>query len=87
MLSEHDLQVMQDLLLTLLKALINHPDDLQVTADVKDTLVRFSVKAHPEDIGKIIGRAGKRANAIRTIMRAKATQVSCRILVDIDEEK
>lgn len=83
MLTEYDLQSLQDLLLVMLQNLAEKKEEIQIQREVDQTLVRFFVKCAPSDLGKIIGRAGKNANAMRTVMKAKATQLSCRVLIDI----
>lgn len=83
MLSEIDLQSLQDLLMVMLENLADKKEDIQIIREVDQTLVRFLVKCHASDLGKIIGRSGKNANAMRTVMKAKATQLACRVLIDI----
>lgn len=83
MLSEHDIQGTKDLLMNLLQALARHPQDVKIETEAENRLIRFTVRCNPADLGAIIGKGGNRVNAIRNIMKAKATQVGCRVLVDI----
>lgn len=76
---------LQDLLSTLLKALVTRPEEIKIEAEDNGRLIKLVVHSHPSDLGKIIGRGGKRATAIRTLMKAKATQMACRVIVDIKD--
>ncbi len=74
---------MVDLLRTLVEALVDHKEDVNITeVDRGDSLV-FEVRVHPDDMGKVIGRRGRRAQAIRCLMRAQAKLQDQRVIVDI----
>ena len=69
----------------LVRGLVTHPDDVRV----KDLDLRrgrmLEVRVHPEDIGKVIGRQGRTASALRTVIGALAGRDSVRVdFVDVD---
>lgn len=74
---------MKDLLATIVTALVSHPDMVRIDHHDQGNTVLLEVHVDPEDMGKIIGKQGKRAQAIRAIMKAKATKCDKRVIVDI----
>ena len=68
------------------RALVSRPDEVKVTEEVdgKDVLVKLQVA--DEDIGKIIGKSGRIAKAIRTVVKAAAIKKNLRVTVEIVEE-
>ena len=68
------------------RALVSRPDEVKVTeeADGKNVLVKLQVA--DEDIGKIIGKSGRIAKAIRTVVKAAAIKQNLRVTVEIVEE-
>jgi predicted RNA-binding protein YlqC (UPF0109 family) len=68
------------------KALVSRPDEVIVTeeTDGKEILVKLQVA--DEDIGKIIGKSGRIAKAIRTVVKAAAIKQNLRVTVEIVEE-
>ena len=73
---------MKELVETLVKALVKNPDAVSVTVVEKGSLEIYQVHA-PEDMGKVIGRKGRIANAIRTVVKAGALRENRRVAVDI----
>jgi len=59
-----------ELVKAIIKALVDHPDDVEVTQIEGGRTRILEVSVHKEDVGKIIGRSGKTADAIRTIVYA-----------------
>ena len=53
----------------ILRAILDHPEDIVVTRTVDDLGVLITVKVHDEDMGTIIGKSGQTAKSIRTILR------------------
>jgi predicted RNA-binding protein YlqC (UPF0109 family) len=68
----------------LVGALVDHPEEVEVieTSRSRDT-VFLEVRVAPGDVGKIIGKQGKIANAIRTVARAAAARERLRAMIDI----
>lgn len=74
---------MKDLLKTIAQALVNEPDKVTVNQIDQGNTVVLELQVAQEDMGKVIGKQGKRAQAIRAVMKAKATREGKRVVVDI----
>jgi predicted RNA-binding protein YlqC (UPF0109 family) len=74
---------MSDLLVTMAKALVTNPDAVSVKEIDRGNTVVLELSVDSEDMGKVIGKGGKRAQAIRTIMKAKYLRTGKRVIVDI----
>ena len=74
---------MKELVETLVKALVKNPDAVTVTILQKGSLEIYQVHGAPEDMGKVIGRKGRIANAIRTVVKAGALRENRKVAVDI----
>lgn len=67
------------------KALVDHPEQVAVReAGVKDGATVIELKVAPEDIGKVIGRQGRIAKALRTVVKAAAVKKDLKVVVEID---
>ena len=74
---------MKDLLLYIARSLVEHPDDVTVT-EVRGTgELTLELRVAPDDMGKVIGRQGRIAREIRTVMRAYAQRTGVKVSVDI----
>lgn len=75
---------MKELIEFMVRGLVDHPDEVSVTEAPggRDTLA-IEVRVSPHDTGKIIGRGGKIAAAIRTVVKAAASREHQRVFVDI----
>ncbi len=65
------------------RAIVDSPDSVSVTENVDGDHIELSLSVAPEDMGMVIGRQGKIAKAIRTLMKAAATNEGKRIIVEI----
>jgi predicted RNA-binding protein YlqC (UPF0109 family) len=77
--------MLEEALEHLVRGIVEHPDDVRV--DLR-TLRRgrvLEVRVHPDDLGKVIGRAGRTAKALRTVMAALGGRGIRVDLVDVDE--
>lgn len=74
---------MKELLITIAQALVNEPDKVVVKQIDQGNTIVLEISVAPEDMGKIIGKQGRRAQAIRSVMKAKATREGKRVIVDI----
>jgi hypothetical protein len=74
---------MSELLTTIAKTLVSNPDEVAVKESERGNTVILELSVSPEDMGKIIGKGGRRAQAIRTIMKAKYLRDGKRVIVDI----
>lgn len=80
--------MLADALEHLVRGIVTHPDDVQV----KDKDLRrgrmLEVRVHPEDVGKVIGRQGRTAGALRTVVAALAGREQIRVdFVDVDRDR
>ena len=77
---------MQELVEILAKALVDHPESVQVTSREDEYATTIELQVAPEDMGKVIGKQGRIAKAIRTLVKAAATRSGAKkIIVDIVE--
>ena len=74
---------MSDLLVSMAKALVTNPDAVSVKETDRGNTIVLELSVDSEDMGKVIGKGGKRAQAIRTIMKAKYLRTGKRVVVDI----
>jgi predicted RNA-binding protein YlqC (UPF0109 family) len=69
----------------LVKGIVEHPDDVSVTSKGSPRGEVLEVRVHPEDLGRVIGRSGRTAKALRTVMSALADGQRVRVdVVDTD---
>ena len=77
---------MKELLSMIAKGLVDEPD--QVTVEVDDIneegVIVFHLHVAPDDMGRVIGKQGRIAKAIRVVMRASASRNDQKIMVEID---
>lgn len=74
---------MKDLLDYLAKALVDHPEDVRIEVIEGERSVILQLKVHPDDIGKVIGKQGRIAQALRTLVKAAATKQGKNAIVEI----
>ena len=77
---------MQELLITIVKGLVENPDAVSVTVDEVDErgIVVYHLHVAEEDMGRVIGKQGRIAKAIGTVVKAGATRTGEKVQVDID---
>ena len=70
----------------LVKGIVDHPDEVQVTERTSPRGDVLEVRVHPDDLGRVIGRAGRTAKALRTLVTALADGQRVRVdVVDTDQ--
>ena len=76
---------MQELLVSIAQGLVENSDAVTVTADapLEDGTVVYHLHVAEEDMGRVIGKQGRIARAIRVVMRAAATRENGKVAVDI----
>ena len=74
---------MKDLLLYIARSLVEHPDDVTVTEKQGADELTLELRVAPEDMGKVIGRQGRIAKEIRTVVRSLAQRKNTRVSVEI----
>ena len=75
---------MKKLVEIIAKALVDHPDAVVVNEIDKEQSIVLELRVADEDMGKVIGKQGRIAKAIRVVMRAAATRNDKKIMVEID---
>lgn len=76
---------MKELVEAIAKALVDKPDEVQVRAIEGEQVTVFELRVHPSDLGKVIGRQGRTAKSIRTILGAAGMKLKKRMTLEILE--
>lgn len=74
---------MKELLLTIARSLVDYPDEVEVNEINADKSIILELKVSKDDMGKVIGKQGRIAKAIRTVVKAAATKENIRVVVEI----
>ena len=74
---------MKDLLLYIARSLVEHPDDVTVTEKQGADELTLELRVAPDDMGKVIGRQGRIAKEIRTIIKTVAQRTGEKVTVEI----
>ena len=74
---------MKELVEVIAKALVENPDEVVVTESVKEDEVVIELKVAPSDMGKVIGKQGRIAKAIRSVVKAAASRDDKKVIVEI----
>lgn len=77
---------MKELLEAIVKPLVEYPDEVNVTLTDREDSQFLELRVNPSDMGKVIGRQGRIAKAIRTVMRAASGKDGKKVIVDIVED-
>jgi len=76
---------MEDLVTEIAKSLVDQPDAVRVTRTDEDENVTIELSVAPDDLGKVIGKQGRTARAIRALLSASAAKVDKRSRLEIVE--
>ncbi|MCB5250847.1 MAG: KH domain-containing protein [Candidatus Cloacimonadales bacterium] len=76
---------MKDLLEFVVKGLVDDPAEVTIEENIKDDLTVYELKVSKSDIGKVIGKKGRTAGAIRTILKAVSTKQGKKVELEIIE--
>ncbi|MBR0163413.1 MAG: KH domain-containing protein [Lachnospiraceae bacterium] len=74
---------MKELVEVIAKALVDQPDEVVVTEEKEKNNVLLTLHVAPSDMGKVIGKQGRIAKAIRNVVKAASTRENIRVDVDI----
>ena len=74
---------MKELVEVIAKSLVDHPEDVRVEEKQQDRQVTLELRVVEDDMGKVIGRQGRIAKAMRTVVKAAATRENKKVSVDI----
>ena len=75
---------MKELVEVIAKALVENPDEVVVTERKENGETVLELKVASSDMGKVIGKQGRIAKAIRTVVKAASTRTDEKVIVDID---
>ena len=75
---------MKDLIIYLAQALVEDPEAVGVTESETDDAIVYELHVAADDMGRVIGKQGRIAKAIRVVMRAAATRQDSKVSVEID---
>ena len=75
---------MKELVEVIAKALVEHPEEVSVTQKQEGKSIRLQLHVAPSDMGKVIGKQGRIAKAIRSVVKAASSKEDYRVDVDID---
>lgn len=74
---------MKELLETIARALVDYPDEVSVNEAEGDNVLILELRVSKEDMGKVIGKQGRIAKAVRTVVKAAAVKENLRVVVEI----
>ena len=74
---------MKELVEVIAKALVDHPDEVVVTESAKNDEIIVELTVAPSDMGKVIGKQGRIAKAIRSVVKAAASREDKKVIVEI----
>ena len=75
---------MKELVEVIAKALVDRPEEVRVTEEEREDAIVLKLSVAEADMGRVIGKGGKIAKAIRAVLRAASARRSKHILLDID---
>lgn len=78
---------MKELVQYLAKSLVNDPNAVEVKETKREDTAVFELKVAKEDLGRVIGRQGRTAKSIRTLLNAAASKSNSKVILEIVEEK
>ncbi|HHT97196.1 MAG TPA: KH domain-containing protein [Clostridiales bacterium] len=74
---------MKELVEIIAKSLVDHPDEVVVTEKENEKAIIIELRVASDDMGKVIGKQGRIAKSIRTVVKAAATKDDKKVVVDI----
>ncbi|MCD8249263.1 MAG: KH domain-containing protein [Lachnospiraceae bacterium] len=74
---------MKELVEVIAKALVDHPDEVSVTETSKGSTTILELRVAPSDMGKVIGKQGRIAKAIRSVVKAASSRDDSKVIVEI----
>ncbi|MEK0316066.1 KH domain-containing protein [Cohnella sp. 56] len=77
---------MEQLIRVIARALVDHPEDVQIQVKEDARGLVYELTVHPGDVGKVIGKQGRIAKALRTVVSSAAVKSHRRVIVDIVSE-
>ncbi|MCD8364469.1 MAG: KH domain-containing protein [Clostridiales bacterium] len=78
---------MKELVEVIAKSLVDHPDEVSVTETEKERVIVLELHVAQTDMGKVIGKQGRIAKAIRSVVKAAASREDKKVVVEIVEQE
>ena len=75
---------MKELVEVIATALVDHPEEVKVTETEREDAILVELSVAPADMGKVIGKSGKIAKAIRSVVKAASVESEKKVIVEID---
>jgi uncharacterized protein len=85
-MTQHDMVAVDELVREIARALVDDPDAVEVHSVGRDENTILKLKVAPQDVGKVIGKQGRTARPVRTILGAVSMKLHHRYTLDILEE-
>lgn len=76
---------LKEILSDIARAIVDHPDDVTVVSEEKENEITLTLGVHADDMGMVIGRHGRIAKAIRSVMKAAAGSCGKKVNVEIKD--
>jgi len=86
-MAQQDMLAVDELVREIARALVDAPDAVQVESDSREENTVLRLKVAPQDVGKVIGKQGRTARSVRTILGAVSMKLHHRYTLDILEEE
>jgi predicted RNA-binding protein YlqC (UPF0109 family) len=86
-MTQQDMLAVDELVREIARALVDAPDAVQVESDSREENTVLRLKVAPQDVGKVIGKQGRTARSVRTILGAVSMKLHHRYTLDILEEE
>lgn len=74
---------MKELVEVIAKSLVDHPEEVSVSEEETENTITVTLKVAADDMGKVIGKQGRIAKSIRTVVKAAASKIDKKVVVDI----
>ena len=78
---------MKNLVEMIVRSLVDNPDDVIINETAGESIIILEISVSPDDVGKVIGKEGRIANAIRTVVKAAAAKLDKKVTVEILTKK
>ena len=86
-MTQHEMVAVEELVREIARALVDEPEAVEVQSVARDENTILKLKVAPGDVGKVIGKQGRTARSVRTILSAVSMKLHHRYTLDILEEE
>ena len=73
----------REMLTYIVEKLVDHPEEISINELTNEDMITLQLKVNPDDMGKVIGRQGRIAKGIRTLLKSAGLRENKRVMVDI----